>query len=130
MPKIIIQGKPIAKKRPRFTKQGFAYNAQSKEMKETKEEIEKQWNHDIIKEPVSIRARFYMPIPKAIGSKKKRALLFNKYHSKKPDIDNLLKYYFDCMNGICFVDDSQISAVDAKKIYSDEPRTEILIRKL
>jgi Holliday junction resolvase RusA-like endonuclease len=43
-------------------------------------------------------------------------------HMKKPDIDNLLKGFFDALNGVLFVDDNQIFEIGkVKKIYSESP---------
>jgi hypothetical protein len=50
-------------------------------------------------------------------------------HVKKPDVDNLIKYYLDCMNGICYLDDSQVSIAHAIKLYSPTPRTEIILEE-
>ena len=49
---------------------------------------------------------------------------------KKPDIDNLIKYVLDALQGHngYFVDDAQIIRIYAEKIYADDdPRTEIMI---
>ena len=48
---------------------------------------------------------------------------------KKPDIDNLIKFVLDALQGqnAYFVDDSQVVRILAEKIYSDNPRTEIMI---
>ena len=51
-------------------------------------------------------------------------------HTKKPDIDNLIKYVLDALQGHngYFVDDAQIIRIYAEKIYADDdPRTEIMI---
>ena len=49
--------------------------------------------------------------------------------SKKPDIDNLIKYVLDALQGIngYIVDDSQVIRIYAEKSYSDKPRTEIMM---
>ena len=48
---------------------------------------------------------------------------------KKPDIDNLIKFVLDALQGQdgYFVDDSQVIRLYAEKIYSDKPRTEIML---
>ena len=50
-------------------------------------------------------------------------------HTKKPDIDNLIKFVMDSLSGIngFFLDDNQIVSIYAEKIFSDDPKTEILI---
>lgn len=45
----------------------------------------------------------------------------------KPDLDNYIKSVLDGLNGLAFEDDNQIIRIDAIKLYSDHPRTEILI---
>lgn len=130
---ITVPGVPIAKKRPRFVRRGKfvgTYNCQDTE--------EGKFKWDLLRailpcrdgeeplflsgEAVSLTVTFYMPIPSSI-SQKKRADLY--WHVKKPDSDNLLKFLKDCGNGVLWVDDSQVCHVEARKIYSDNPRTEI-----
>lgn len=41
------------------------------------------------------------------------------FHTITPDIDNMLKMLFDCMNGIYFKDDKQICECFVKKIYAN-----------
>ena len=49
--------------------------------------------------------------------------------TKKPDIDNLIKFVMDSLSGHngFFLDDNQVYTIYAEKLYSDNPRTEILI---
>ena len=53
----------------------------------------------------------------------------NIIHTKKPDIDNLIKFVLDALSGQngFFLDDNLIESIYAKKIYSDNPKTMILI---
>ncbi len=37
-----------------------------------------------------------------------------------PDIDNVIKYYLDCSNGILFKDDALVATVNARKLYDNE----------
>jgi Holliday junction resolvase RusA-like endonuclease len=124
---IIIAGKPIPKKRPRFKRMGNfvkTYNSQRKEMDATIMEIKQQWKGEPLEGAVHVRLLFSMPIPKGT-SKKKRESMF--LHTKKPDLDNLTKYIMDCMNGIVFKDDSQVSTLTATKVYLKEPYTQITV---
>ena len=52
------------------------------------------------------------------------------FNAHKPDIDNLLKFVMDAMNGVFYKDDSQIVDVDIKKQYSNTPCTIITIEEL
>lgn len=48
-------------------------------------------------------------------------------HTDKPDVDNFVKFYLDCANGVLFADDKQIVEIKARKVYSSNPRTVIEI---
>ena len=50
-------------------------------------------------------------------------------HTKKPDIDNMIKFVLDALQGQngYYLDDSQIIRIYAEKIYCEDPRTEIMI---
>jgi Holliday junction resolvase RusA-like endonuclease len=47
------------------------------------------------------------------------------------DLDNLVKFVLDSLNGQAYEDDSQIAAIRCAKFYSDgEPYTKVIIRSL
>ena len=48
-------------------------------------------------------------------------------HTKRPDVDNLLKLVKDALTGLMWVDDRQVQIGGCFKIYSHKPRTEIEI---
>ena len=48
-----------------------------------------------------------------------------QYHTKRPDVDNLLKLVKDSLTGLMWVDDSQVQIGGAFKVYSHKLRTEI-----
>jgi len=129
--RIIVPGKPIAQARPRFYRKGNyvgTYNPQATEaglwLSKAYEQVT-----DRFEGPLRLHMAFIMPIPKA-WSKKQRAQLIEKtaYHNKKPDIDNLIKFVFDCLNGMAWKDDSQIAVIYALKLYGENPKTEIIIK--
>jgi Holliday junction resolvase RusA-like endonuclease len=53
----------------------------------------------------------------------------NKFHTTKPDVDNLTKWILDVGNKILWLDDKQIVATSATKIYGTEPKTLIVVGK-
>jgi len=74
-----------------------------------------------------IYVKFYIPMPKSWSIKKKAQMLYTP-HQQRPDIDNYVKFYMDCMNKVVYLDDSQVIELSAKKIYNDkESFTEIVI---
>ena len=47
------------------------------------------------------------------------------------DIDNLVKFVMDALNGKAFIDDKQVVALSASKMYtSDTPRTIVRLERL
>ena len=53
---------------------------------------------------------------------KKKIIKYNAPFWKigKPDVDNLVKFYMDAMNGIFYFDDAQIVSLHARKVYGFE----------
>lgn len=103
-----------------------AYDPLKKEKEGCKWVIQNKFDFLLIQNSVTAFITYYMPLPKSWSEKKKNKML-NQPHVSRPDIDNLLKFTFDCMNGIVFKDDSQIYHLASEKIYSHNPRTEICL---
>jgi Holliday junction resolvase RusA-like endonuclease len=124
----VIKGAPIAWKRS--GRQGnYYYDSQIFEKERARIEMLTQDPYEIVQGPIYIDLTFYLPIPLSIG-RVKRELLEGKPHDKKPDRDNLEKFIFDALRGVLYTDDAQIADGIVRKIYSLEPRTEIVIYKL
>jgi Holliday junction resolvase RusA-like endonuclease len=69
--------------------------------------------------PVELRVRFYFQRPQ---SKSQKA-----FPTCRPDIDKLVRSVADALAGIVYVNDSQITKLDAEKYYGQPERTEIEI---
>lgn len=127
-------GKPIPQKRPRFTRTGRyvkCYDEQKNLKEGYKWQILSQFREKPLEVPVSLDLVFFMPIPQSASGIKKRQMANGVIaHSGKPDLDNLLKFVLDCLNGLLFKDDAQICEIRAKKIYSNKPGTTIRILPL
>lgn len=112
-----IPGQPIAKQRHR-TSGKRTYNPQSEIERAVQWEIKKQLQagYELIKTPLILAIDAYFPRPashygtgKNVDKLKPSA---PKYHTNKPDHDNIIKFYMDCMNKLVFEDDTQIVAFD------------------
>lgn len=136
MLKITIPGNPIAKKRPRFARRGkfvTIYSDQETEEGKAFLQIKEQVNgHKPFEGAVSVRSVFYMPRPKNhFGTGRNDGKLkpsAPKYHTKKPDIDNLIKFYYDIMNVLVWEDDAQVVSESSEKKYcrpGEQPGIEI-----
>ena len=121
--KITIEGKPLAQKRHKFGR-GFVYDPSKKDKQDIILLFRQHLGSFLTSDPVSVALAFYMPIPKSYPKKKKEILsLEGTPHTNKPDIDNMIKLYFDCFD----FDDKVIYETRARKLYSPNPRVEITI---
>ena len=132
--KFTIHATPKPKGRPRVTRSGHAFTP--KATREYEKLIVSEWSIQHgkatpIENPIAVRVMFYMPIPKATSNKARERMAAGlEVPAKKPDIDNLLKAVLDALNGKAYHDDKQIVEISAKKLYSNEPRTEVFISEL
>lgn len=139
---LVIPGKPLAQKRPKFrhvkTKSGktfgMAYNPQEtdagKFMAQLDAALQRQnVNWKPLMGPVELDIVFAMPIPTTTSMRKAGLMEEGKIrHTKKPDLDNLVKFVKDCGSGILWQNDSQIDRIKASKEYSNTPETVINLR--
>lgn len=68
---------------------------------------------------VKVSAIFVSQWPKTT-TKKRKAQPNGFYKVTRPDIDNYCKTVMDGLNGIAWVDDSQVCAIYSEKIHSDQ----------
>lgn len=116
-----VLGLPVAKGRPRFSKKGFAYTP--KKTKDAEESFLTQAFSYAPDKPLDcalkVVMRTYKPKPK---SKSKKVV----HWTTRPDLDNFIKI-LDALNGVFWIDDSQIVRIEASKDYGEPARTEIEI---
>lgn len=122
MIKITIYMKPVGKMRHRSNGRR-TYDPQAKLKNSVKAEMAMQMRKNgwrMIDAPCICHIRFVTERPvsqvKANGTPRASAPVF---HSSKPDIDNAIKFYFDCMNGIVFTDDKLVIYVSATKKWAE-----------
>lgn len=122
--KYIVRGNPIPLARHRIRGKRH-YNPQAEIMGRVSYELYSQARlQPIINAALALSVVFYMPIP-ATWSKKKKEHMLGKPHNARPDLSNLIKFIEDCANEVLYTDDRLIVGINARKIYSDNPRTEI-----
>ncbi len=126
---VFIPGTPGAKGRPRFTRQGRAYTP-SKTLKYEsylRAMLADAMERPPTAEPVSVSLEFCMPEPKSMRKRDQGKML---PHTKRPDVDNLMKAVLDAANSIVFDDDSQICVLVACKRYDAAPGVRIVVRDI
>jgi len=119
-----VLGNPTPKGRPRFTRRGIAYTP-----KKTKEAETNFLAQAVEHKPtmplhgaLCVEMKIYKPKPK---SKSKKV----HYWTTRPDLDNYVKI-LDSLNGVFWLDDSQIVRMVAEKNYGEPARTEIKISQM
>ena len=132
---IIIPGKPVSKARPRFVRRGegvITFNPQVTEEGKWLL-IAKGQVTETMTGPVRVSCEFAFERPKShFGSGKNAGKLKSSapvYHTQKPDIDNLVKFVNDCLNGVAYRDDSQIVMIHADKVWGEQARTEVWLEQ-
>lgn len=130
-----VYGEPIAQKRHRST----SINGKLRQYDPSSDKkgdfllmcLKKKPKQPIKDSPIRIVIKFVFKRPKSHYGTGKNILKLKEIapdkHINKPDIDNLLKFVMDALNGIYWHDDSQIFSVDASKFYGDVPLTEVAI---
>ena len=83
---------------------------------------------DLLETPVSVFLYVRLPVPQSYSKKRREACLGGtEKPCKKPDIDNIAKTYLDAMNGVIFVDDTQVVDLHVKKLYSDKAGVDVMV---
>lgn len=127
-----IYGKPQPKQRPRFnSRTGTAYTPRETKVYET--EVKYYFLQEY-RRPTKLEGALVVSIDAYFEPPKStpRATLEKMYAgeirpAKKPDADNIIKSICDALNGLAYVDDSQIVTVQCRKLYSNVARCEVEI---
>jgi len=130
-----IPGVPVAKGRPRLTaRNGQARAYTPAKTRKFEGEVADYARASIgpvdpYSGPVELEAHFCIPIPKS-WCKRDRLAAFEGHilPQGKPDLDNYFKAVADGMNGIVYVDDSQIVGCRMTKRYGDDPGIIVTVR--
>lgn len=129
-----ILGKPVAKARPRITKQGFAYTPQKTVNYENlvRYTFQSEFpNHKPFEGYIEASIKAVFEIPKSYTKKKTKELLegCNNY-DHKPDTDNLAKIILDSLNGIAYKDDAQVTILHINKEYGEQAKVIVELKEL
>lgn len=113
-----VYGSPVPQGRPRFARVGNfvrTYDpASSKSWKETVKWQAIENKAVFMDGALWMSLCFKLPRPRSLAKKV-------KHHTKKPDLDNLVKGVKDGLKGICYRDDSQVVQMTVSKEYSEQP---------
>ena len=136
MVNFMVEGTPVPKGRPRFARRGkfvSTYSPKTTVDYETKvAEAAKlaMGSSEPLETPVGAYIYITLPIPASYSKKRKQDCLSgNERPTKKSDIDNYCKAVFDGMNGIVFLDDSQIVSLHSTKVYGTIGMVEVMVKE-
>jgi Holliday junction resolvase RusA-like endonuclease len=129
-----VEGDPKGKGRPRFSRVGNFTKVYTDKKTLTYEAMIATFAKQAIgateplKTPVTVFLYVRLPIPQSYPKKRREACLSGvEKPCKKPDIDNIAKTYLDAMNGVIFVDDTQVIDLHVKKLYSEKAGVDVMV---
>jgi Holliday junction resolvase RusA-like endonuclease len=129
-----VEGIPVPKGRPRFRSFGkFVQTYTDNKTRDFEAKVAETAKVAIgasepLKTPLKVFLQFTLPIPASVTKKRLKSILDGlEVHTKKPDLDNLIKATIDGMDKIVFDNDSQIVNISATKKYGTHPQTDILV---
>ena len=131
-----ITGQPVALKRHRPSARGGYYDPSSKDKKQIWLQIAKYKPKQPFAGDIYLKVVFYLKRPKSHFRTGKYSHLLKDaykdmvYHSFKPYLENLEKLIADIIQPQMIIDDSQICMLQAEKMYSTNPRTEVVIQEI
>ena len=131
---ITIPGEPVGKARPRVTGKGFAYTPKTTGNYETliKELFFHKHGSLMLKGNIHATLKAYFGLNKddygktGLNKQGRQKLGGALRPTKKPDIDNIAKIVLDGLNGVAYMDDSQVVALSVEKRYAQTPCVEIV----
>lgn len=125
-----IPGEPVAKGRARsFVRNGHVahYTPEKTARYENLVKLAAQQamnGKPPIEGPITLSVSAYMPIPQSWSKKKQEC---PGAHTKRPDLDNIIKSIKDGLNGVAWHDDSQVTDIVASKSYYREPHVHVSV---
>ena len=129
-----VPGEPVAKGRPRATTRGGftrmftpAKTAAYEQLVAVYAKVAMK-NAPLLEHPVRLHLGIYCKVPGSWSKKRKSdALAGIERPAKSPDLSNIVKAVEDGMNGIVYVDDSQIVELVCSKHYALEPYVSVSV---
>ena len=132
-----VPGAPQPLKRHRMTRRGRVYDPSADDKKVWMETALSFCPIKPLQGGLEVELEFIMPRPKShFGTGKNDGKLkptAPTQHLHTPDLDNLVKFVLDAMNGKFYIDDSQIVSIICSKTFSqekDECGTVVCIRSI
>ena len=131
-----VDGDPVPKGRPRFARRGHfvqTYTDAKTISYETHVAMKARQaigSSEPLKGALSVFLYLRYAVPSSYSKQRKEACLKGLEFPKRIDLDNVYKSITDAMNGIVYVDDSQIVEAHIKKVYAEVAGANIMVQEL
>lgn len=127
----VVPGQPQGKGRARSTRSGRHYTpaktvAYERLIAECAAEV--MGEREAITGPAELHVIAVFGVPGSWSKKRREAALqWQTYPTVKPDADNVAKSVCDALNGLAWLDDSQVVDCRVKKVYGRHPRLDVTV---
>ena len=132
-----VPGEPRGKGRPRFAKRGNFVKTYTDAKTASYEDqirfyaLKAMGDSKVIEGAVRVFVSIRMAVPKSYSNKRREACLNGSDKPlKKPDWDNVAKSICDAMNGVIYVDDTQIVEAHVTKQYAAHSEVIVLVQEV
>lgn len=129
-----VDGIPHGKGRPRFRRIGNFVSTYTDAKTKTYEALVKEaaqkamGSTEPLETPVAFYCHIRLPVPKSYPKKRVEACLNgSEWPTKKSDIDNYCKSIMDALNGVVYLDDSQVVYLLSTKKYSTVAGVDVIV---
>lgn len=128
---IVIQGKPQGK--DSLASHGVGMRIRQEQTIDYEAKIRAAWFQQadgwLVRDGgVGVIVTAYCPIPKSASKDRKSGMLSGRIAATvKPVADSVLKIVLDALTGHAWVDDKQVVAASVQKLYSEQPRVEVVL---
>lgn len=117
-----VSGKPVGKGRPRMTRKGWLYTpGKTRQYEKAVRDAYRKEYGDAIPLTCPLKVVILASFPKP----KKAA----RPYPPRPDLDNIIKIVMDALNGVAWVDDSQVVSIQAEKNYYHPAELIVIIQE-
>jgi Holliday junction resolvase RusA-like endonuclease len=127
-----VEGDPVGKQRPRFTKTGRTYTPKKTieyELAIKAQAMSAMGPSEPLETPVAVYIYINHAIPASYSKKRKEACLARLERPKKPDLDNCAKAFLDAMNGVVYRDDVQVVSLHVTKRYDTIASVHVCVKE-
>jgi Holliday junction resolvase RusA-like endonuclease len=132
-----VPGEPRGKGRPKFARRGNFVKTYTDAKTASYEDqirfyaLKAMGDSKVIEGAVRVFVSIRMAVPKSYSQKRREACLNGLDKPlKKPDWDNVAKSICDAMNGIIYVDDTQIVEAHITKQYAQQAEVVVLVQEV